>query len=369
MVEPRVIVPGSVVGGYRLGKQLGHGRAGQVFLAEDLCTGGVCVLKIFAEDAKNRDEAFARFVQEARIATDVWHRNLSHAYKFEQHEGASFMMLDYLEHGTLAEHLAANGPAPVELVISTGSGLASALHRLHCNGVVHRDVKPENVMLARAFGDRLCPVLIDLGIAHVDARYRDSDRPLTSPGQALGTRGYMSSAQLCGSPAEAADDMFSLAVVLYELATGRLPWQRDNETRYEYMGLSDVALYKRQTETRVVDPRRHVRCMRRGFAEALVWPLVASSKDRPRDVREYLLALADEAPERGIALSGREIVALETPELLQGTGDAHSAYHRPRGVLRRIPSRVALHRVEILVIAIGATVGAAAALIAAVLTS
>jgi serine/threonine protein kinase len=278
MQDANVIGPGSMLGRYELRRELGRGHVGRVFLADHAFTRDVWAVKVLHDTFKDDQDVLSRFIMEGCLAKTFHHPNIVRVGDIDHSDGVWFMALEYCDGGTLAELMAQNrGLLPPGAVVSVGCQLGSALRFLHGKGIIHRDVKPENVMLVWN-GASLCARLTDLGVASVDERLRRSDTPPAL--RIAGTRGYMSPAQLCGERVETTDDLYSLGVMLYELATGMMPWQLEGEPRDDYWRLTMDALYQRQTATRVVDPRRHVPTMRRGFAEALVWPLAVLPSNR-----------------------------------------------------------------------------------------
>jgi len=316
---------GQQIGSYRLLKVLGEGGMGRVFLAEHVLMGDLWAVKILADEFTHKVEIVARFVDEARAAARVRHRNLVRVFHADRTlEGLCYMVLEYLE-GAPLSRLIAEGPASIEIVIRIGCQVASALREIHKHGIVHRDIKPENIVLVVRDHDIYVPIVLDLGVAHLG---RDlATGPGTQTGLVIGTPSYMSPEQLLGEAVDAAADLFSLGVMLYELATGgHLPWQHSGETREQYYRIAPAKLFRRQQDEQPVDPRRHVPTMTDAVAMALLAPLAFQPAARSKDERAYIVALAQAAPGDELTPDGLEIVKELAPGLLES--DHARATHR-----------------------------------------
>ena len=216
-------VIGHTVSHYRIVDKLGSGGMGVVYKAEDLRLGRLVALK-FLTDAIARDpHAMERLRQEARVVAALEHENICTIYDIGEHDGTTFIAMQLLEGITLADRLV-GGPIAIEEAATFGIEIASALDRAHRGGVVHRDLKPGNVFITRDGHVKL----LDFGLAKVTLRHATqsglptvASAPLTNPGQAVGTVGYMSPEQARGEELDARSDLFSLGAVLYEMVTGR----------------------------------------------------------------------------------------------------------------------------------------------------
>jgi serine/threonine protein kinase/tetratricopeptide (TPR) repeat protein len=213
------------IGRYRVLRQLGAGGMGEVYLGEDPGLKRRVAIKMLPAASAGNETADARLVREAQAAATLDHPNVCAIYEVGEHGGQHFIAMQYVEGETLADRLA-RGPLPVSEALRTAEQIADALSEAHAHGIVHRDIKPGNIMLAA----RGPAKVLDFGLAKqlplADTSAADADtiQGLTTVGAVVGTTAYMSPEQLRGEEPDARTDVFSLGCVVQEMLGGRHPF-------------------------------------------------------------------------------------------------------------------------------------------------
>jgi tetratricopeptide (TPR) repeat protein len=221
-------VIGETLSHYRVLSRLGAGGMGVVYEAEDTRLGRKVAIKLLPDDANADSEAVQRFLREARVISSLNHPHICTLYDLGIHEQRQFMVMVLLDGQSLKDRIA-RGAMPQEEVLELGAQMADALDAAHAQGVVHRDIKPANLFITR----RGTLKVLDFGVAklskavrgrdHLDSTIGATDQ-LTTMGTTIGTVSYMSPEQARGQEIDARSDVFSAGVVLYEMATGQLPF-------------------------------------------------------------------------------------------------------------------------------------------------
>jgi len=219
-------VIGQIISQYKILEKLGEGGMGVVYKAQDTKLDRLVALKFLPAHFYSSEQERARFIQEAKAASALNHPNVCTIHDIQEHDGQMFIVMEFVDGQTLREKL---GSVSLKQAIDISIQIADGLAAAHEKGIVHRDVKPENIMVRK---DGIVQIM-DFGLAKLRDRASKVTR-LTKEGSTVGTAGYMSPEQIQGQEADHRSDIFSFGVVMYELFTGELPFKGVHETALAY---------------------------------------------------------------------------------------------------------------------------------------
>jgi serine/threonine-protein kinase len=213
-------------GRYEILGSLGKGGMGAVYRARDQRLDEVVALKVLRTDVLQEDPTLReRFKQELRLARKVTHRNVLRTHDFDEADGVPYISMEYIEGVTLKDLIQNKGALPAGVGLRIAKQMCQGLDAAHRQGVVHRDIKPQNMLILPETGELK---IMDFGIARVSEVKGGEASGLTTAGTVMGTPDYMPPEQAQGRPADFRSDIYSLGIVLFEIFTGSLPFKKDN---------------------------------------------------------------------------------------------------------------------------------------------
>ncbi|ATB32568.1 serine/threonine-protein kinase [Melittangium boletus] len=279
---------------YKVEALIGEGGMGKVYRARQEALDKLVVLKVLRQSLLNDDRTVARFKREAKAASRLNHPNSISILDFGQAEdGALFIAMEFVPGQDLHTVLSKEGPLPEPRIARIVSQVLSALYDAHSAGVIHRDLKPENIMVEQRRNEPDFVKVLDFGIAKIQDGGNDDGPALTRNGFVCGTPEYMSPEQARGSTLDHRSDLYAVGVILYQLITGRLPFESDSAVGFATKHLTEepVPPSRRRPEVRV-SPAMDRLIMR---------ALSKSPDDRPQDAEAFkaeLLAVVDKEREK-----------------------------------------------------------------------
>jgi len=298
---------------FRILSKLGEGGMGAVYKAEHIRMNRICAIKILSQQMAREADALARFNREAQMSSRIAHPHAVTIYDFgEAENGLIYLAMEFVEGETLTSLLKREGPLPLDRTVRIARQIADALTAAHKLNIVHRDLKPDNIMLSRSEEGDYVKVL-DFGIAKI---FADDERyDLTKTGLVIGTPLYMSPEQLSGERLDARSDVYSLAIIVYQMLTGALPFAGENTQAQMIKRLTDDPLPIRQANPQVYISQEVER--------VLMAALARERNRRTPSANEFIkhLEAAAQSPIRSVAPSRsnqtafNQAAALPTSEL------------------------------------------------------
>jgi alpha-tubulin suppressor-like RCC1 family protein/predicted Ser/Thr protein kinase len=296
--KPRT--PAGLSSDYELVRELGRGGTSIVYLARERESGDEVAIKLIRAKFMEDDEAVGRIEREARFVAQLAHENIIPVRRVvDLKRGGVALVMEHVPGRTLRDMIRATGPLPVERAEQIVRQIAAALGAAHALGIVHRDVKPENVFVDESGR----AMLADFGLA----RSMDGDTQLTMAGVAIGTPAYMAPEQIDGNDLDARGDVYSLGLVAWELLTGKRPWE--GETLY--------AILYRQKYEKLPDVRDLRADVPDHFADAIAVAIEKDREARWQDVAAFVHAIEHGAPQRERQIPPRIPLSTETVQFVR----------------------------------------------------
>jgi serine/threonine protein kinase len=272
-------------GQYRILQKIGTGGMGSVYKAEQPTMNRMVAIKILHPKLTNRQDLASRFRREARAMAQLSHPNTVKVFTYgELEDGSLYIVMEFLEGRNLNRAVKRDGPLPLERAVSILIQVCGALQEAHSMGIIHRDLKPENIFLCKQMGIDEYPKVLDFGLAKVtEQQMRPGSVNLTQEGMVFGTPEFMSPEQAQGHPLDATSDIYSLAVILYEALTGKLPF--DAKSPMEFIQKHVI------TPPIAVSQRVNGLTFPSGLDEVIARALSKGPRDRYQSAIEFAAAL------------------------------------------------------------------------------
>ena len=321
---------GSVIGGYRIDELIGRGGMGLVYRATNVALNRIYALKVLAPGLAE-DEGFRqRFKREMRIAASLHHPNIVGIHYAGEQDGMLFFVMDYVTGTDLREILIKQGALDPNRAVDLLEQFASALDAAHRRGLVHRDVKPANIMITVKDGEEHA-YLTDFGLA----KKFDTASGLTTKGSIVGTVDYMAPEQITGGRTDARTDIYALGCVFYQMLTGKVPYERENSVATLFAHVHDPPPPLEGDDQRHA-PGIRARVRRRRWPRSRI-ERYFSAGDFARDAAAALRGMRDKAPPTIVATGEATPIVLATVEPAPATPieDEPRAHESARPCLRR----------------------------------
>ncbi len=310
-----------VAGEFRIEARVGTGGMGSVYRAAQPEMNRHVAIKILHRKYSARPDLVSRFKREARAMSHLSHPNTARVFTYGQlDDGAWYMVLEFMEGKNLAQLIRAHGPMDPERAIKIMIQICGALEEAHRAGIIHRDLKPENIFLTNQGGIEDFPKLLDFGLAKVSERQmRPGSMILTQEGMVFGTAEFMSPEQASGEPLDARSDIYSLGVILYELVSGRLPFDAKEPLQFVKMHVEEPPIPLEERAPNLQFPE--------GLGMILLKAMAKKKEDRFQTAADLANVLKDCMEGRLSASIARSVPLLtkKKPSLRPAVGSSHPA--------------------------------------------
>jgi serine/threonine protein kinase/ketosteroid isomerase-like protein len=303
--------PRLIAAKYRLDRLLGRGGMGAVYAATHVELDRSVAIKLLLPDSVTDPQALERFRREARAAAKITHTNVAATYDYGSlPDGEAYLVMELVAGQTLREYLQASGPLSIWEAATIARAVAAGIDAAHHQGIVHRDLKPSNIILARTHLGELQPKVVDFGIAKLKELSTTSGASdLTAAGALIGTPRYMSPEQCAGNEADVRSDIYTLAVILYEMLARRAPFEAPSATA---LALKHVR-----------EPAPDIRLLRpdlpTALAELVMQSLAKSPSARPQTAAEFATRLAAFTQPTATPSEQTSVDAQAAPEIVEQT--------------------------------------------------
>lgn len=292
---------------YDLVEKIGEGGMGSIYKAVHTEMGRTCAIKLLTAISKDNDEASARFKREAKMASRIDNPHAVIIYDFgESSDGTLFLAMEFIDGKPLSKLIKNAGTLPLDRVIHITSQISEGLAAAHALGIVHRDLKPDNIMITSKGGDDCYVKVLDFGIAKTTD---EGEGHLTKTGFVLGTPFYMSPEQLLGEKLDARSDIYSLAIIVYEMLSGKLPFEGDNPQ----------AIMMKRVTGQPIPLHKVVPHVSAEVEQVVMEGLTRDPDARIRTVKEFAMALKNAQRGATQAIGNRQTGSVPDGQSVQGT--------------------------------------------------